>query len=65
MDPRDMASGFGGLLHTLGQRVRSDELMARITADGTVRAEGRRQLRRVTYGSMRIPLLPRSSAACQ
>ncbi len=65
MDPRDIASGFGGLIHSLGQRVRSDELMARITADGTVRAEGRRQLRRVTYGSMRIPLLPRSSAACE
>jgi hypothetical protein len=65
MDPREMASGFGGLLRSLGQRARSDELMARITADGSVRAEDRRQLRRVTYGSMRIPLLRLGSAACE
>jgi hypothetical protein len=64
MDPREMASGFGGLIRTLGQRVRSDELMARITEDGTIRAEDRLLVRRVTYGSMRIPLLPLDSAAC-
>ena len=65
MDPTEMASGFGGLVRTLDQRVRSDELMARITDDGTIRAEDRLQLRRVTYGSMRIPLVPLGSSACQ
>jgi hypothetical protein len=65
MDPSEMANGFGGLIRALDQRVRSDELSARITSDGIVRSEGALQLRRVAYGSARIPLLPMSSPVCR
>jgi hypothetical protein len=65
MDPTEIASGFGDLIRSLEQRVRSDELMARITADGSIKAESFRQLRRVTYGAMRIPLVPIGSEGCR
>ena len=65
MDPTEIASGFGDLIRSLEHRVRSDELMARITSDGTIRAESFLQLQRVTYGAMRIPLVPLGSEGCR